>query len=318
MSEGNWGAWVSDLDRWVGYPDDEYDYDHRAIKLQEESKREQERLDFELEEIGDIQLLAGKATSAQDLYRQGVKPFHWRHALHKAVMAIGYESDEPRQYTDRPETRFVKGMLDLGRAYAIARYTRWERLDYSSALTATLPYGIRALVNQLLAAEGIARTQYADASIRAALGPKDGMTAYSRTALLQAALHRVADDTPTHPGGARLDRERMRVMLSLARLHFSTIELKLMSIDELRLLLTTYEAERATAGRDETRITTNGRLIRGWRQRHIQSLVNLYPYAIRHGLRRALVHQAGSFDRTALANELALAHCGILRMRRSR
>ena len=104
-------------------------------------------------------------------------------------------------------------------------------------------------------------------------------------------------------------------MLALARLYFSTTELRLASIEELRSLLTTYDIERESARRDDERITTNGRVIRAWRVRHVQPLVYLYPYSIRHGLKRALAHGVAGFDRTALVNELALAHCGIFRMR---
>jgi len=133
--------------------------------------------------------------------------------------------------------------------------------------------------------------------------------------MLQTALHQIADDTFNHPGGTKLNRNRMRAMLALARLYFSTIELKLASIEELRSLFSNYEQERVIARRDDVRITTNGRLIRAWRLRHIQPLVNLYPYSIRHGLKRALAHGLADFDRTVLVNELALAHCGIFRMR---
>jgi hypothetical protein len=236
-------------------------------------------------------------------------------------MTIGSTSSNLLQdvgaYTDSPVIRFVKGMLDLGRPYAIARYARWEHLDYPSVLTASLPHGVRALVNQLLASEGITRTREVDASIRTALEPskKSDMTAYRRTGLLQATLHRIADETLAHPGGAKLSRNMMRAMLGLARLYFSTVEIRLASIDELRSLLRTYEAERETVLRDDARMPTSGRLIRAWRLRHIQPLLNLYPYSIRHGLKRALAHGQADFDRTALVNELALAHCGIFRMR---
>ncbi len=307
-------VWVGDLDGYINID---------AINRANEREAEQERLDLEPDEIGDLPLLAGKAISARKLYRQGILPSEWRHALHQAEMAIGHLSDELYQHVDdgrrSPESRFVKGMLDLGRPYAIARYARWEHLDYSLALTATLPHGIRALVNQFLVAESITRTRYADVSIRAVLDPNQarGMIAYNRTGLLQAALHRIADDFPIHPGGGSLERERMRVILSLARLHFSTLELRLMSIEELRLLLVIYDTERAAAGQDETRVTTNGRLIRAWRQRHVQPLLSFYPYVIRHGLRRALAHGVDGFDRMVLVNELALAHCGIIRMRRA-
>jgi hypothetical protein len=320
MSESNGtSVWVGDLDRCISISDfDPYD---ELDEIDGPQLAQQELLNNELDEIGELQLLAGKAISALQLYEKSISPSEWRHALHQSEMTIGFSSSNSLQnvgdYTDGAVIRFVKGLLDLGRPYAIARYARWEQLDYPSALTATLPHGIRALVNQLLASEGITRTREVEESIRTVLKPskKDVMTAYRRTGTLQAALHRIADDTPTHPGGTKLNRHRMGAMLAQARLYFSTVELRLASIEELRSLLTTYEAERAIAQRDDSRITTNGRLIRAWSLRHIQPLLNLYPYSIRHSLERALSQGVADFDRTALVNELALAHCGISRMR---
>jgi len=312
MSESNGSSvWVGDLDRCIGI-----DFD-RANKRAAERKL----LELEFDEIGDMELLAGKAISARQLYEKSIPPSEWRHALHLSEMTIGFNSKKALQHvgegTESSVSSFVKGMLDLGRPYAIARYARWERLDYPSALTATLPHGIRALLNQLLASEAIPRSREVDASIQAVLGPNGmgSMTAYRRTGLLQAALHRIADQAPAHPGSTKLNLNRMKAMLALARLYFSTIELRLTSIEELRSLLSIYEAERAIARRDYARITTNGRLIRAWRLRHVQPLVNLYPYSIRHGLKRALAHGVADFDRMSLVNELALAHCGIFRMR---
>jgi hypothetical protein len=313
MSESNGTSfWVGDLDRYISIDDDDQDNEPAA---------QRELLEIEFDEIGELQLLTGKTISPRQLYENSISPSELRHAIHQSEMTIGFRSanflQNVGEYTDSPLIGFVKGMLDLGRPYAIARYARWEHLDYPSALTATLPHGIRALINQLLASECITRTREVDASIRTALEPskKGDMTAYRRTGLLQAALHRIADDTPTHPGGTELNRNRMRAMLALARLYFSTVELRLASIEELRSLLSIYEAERVIALRDGARITPNGRLIRSWCLRHIQPLLNLYPYSIRNGLKRALAHGLADFDRTTQVNELALAHCGILRMR---
>lgn len=311
MSEtNNSRAWVSDLDDYVSYHD---------IDDEMEAKQGLQKLGHY--EIGDLELLAGRAISARLLYEKGISPSEWRHALHLSKMAIGFGSNTLIQHEEESTgshvSRFVKAMIDLGRPYAIARYARWERLDYPSAITATLPHGIRALVNQLLASEGIPRSRDVDASIQAVLGPSgmSGVIAYRRTGLLQATLHQIAEHTTTHPGGTKLNRKRMRAMLALTRLYFSTIELRLASIEELRSLLFIYEEEREIARRDEAQITTNGRLIRAWRLRHVQPLVNLFPYSIRHGLKRALAHGEADFDRIALVNELALAHCGIFRMR---
>lgn len=311
MSESNGtSVWVSDLDRCISIDFDLADDDQELSKIE-----------LELDDIGDIELLAGKSISARQLYQKNISPSEWRHALHQAEMTIGFISSKVSHHasdcTDSSAARFIKGMLDLGRPYAIARYARWEHLDYPSALSSTLPHGIRALINQLLASEGIERNGNVEVVIRSVLQPcaNGDMTAYRRTGMLQTALHRIADEAPNHPGGIHLDRLRMRDMLSLARLHFSTSELKITSVNELRLLLNNYIIERKIARQDNIRATTNGRLIKSWRLRHLQPLFNIYPYSVRYGLERALAHESANFDRTTLVNELALSHCGILRMR---
>ncbi len=321
--------WVSDLDDYI---------DVDAINRANQSEAEQDQLDHELEEIGDLQLLAGKKTSARQLNLRGVSPSDWRHAVHKAQMTIGTETlgglGQAGARWESLESRFVRSMLDLGRSYAVARYARWEHLDYPSAVTATLPLGIRALINQFLSFEGISRSPEVDDQITSAFSEAEGagMTAYRRTGLVQAALHRIADWTPGHSGGAALDRDRTRTLLALARLHFAIVELRVSSLQELRDLLATYAAERASARSDQSRLTSNGRTIRAWRLRHVRPLLDLYPYAVRHGLARAVASlptntrteesaflsgAGGAFDRKAIVNELALAQCGILRMRKA-
>lgn len=106
----------------------------------------------------------------------------------------------------------------------------------------------------------------------------------------------------------------MRVILSLARLYFSTIELKINSLENLKFLMQSYEEDRMVAMEEDSRITTNGRFIKSWGLRHMRPLLDLYPYVIRHSFKRALVHESKDFDHTMLVNELALAHCGIMRM----
>jgi hypothetical protein len=309
MSESSGNSfWVGDLQGYMSYPTE--DDDDWASGLQ-----------GELNKIGNVPLLAGKSISARYLYKQGIAPSEWRNALHQSEMSLGYTStniDLNRiGHNHSLVIRFVKGMLNLGRPYAVARYARWEKLDYPSALTATLPYGISALVNQFLLSEKIPRTRDVAVSIRNVLEPhrRPDQTAYRMTGMLQTTLHRIADDTSQHPGGSKLDRCRMRTLLALTRLYFSTIETKLSSLDDLRSLLKKYELERTIAFGDGHRVTTNGRFIRSWRVRHVQPLYNLYPYAIRHGLQRAVVHEPTEFDHAVLVNELALAHCGLYRIR---
>lgn len=294
-------VWVGDLDNYVNID---------AINRANQREEEEAALRQELREIGELRLLDGKATSAKELFNRNIAPSEWRHAVHRAEMTISHEN---------AEERYLKGLLDLGRSYAIARYARWEKLDYPSALTATLPHGIRALVNQLLLAEGIERSRYVEDVIRSALITTDinGLTAYRRTAQVQSALHRITKSPPYFEAPKKLNRFGMRNILSLTRLHFSVAELKSISIDGLKSLFLNYENERAAAATCENPIVTNGKSIRGWSQRHIQPLTNLYPFCIRHALKRTTADGQGGLDRAALVNELALAHCGILRMRRA-
>ncbi|MFN3725264.1 MAG: hypothetical protein ACK4SZ_03050 [Allosphingosinicella sp.] len=321
--------WVSDLDGYINID---------AIERANKREEERDQLDHELHEIGDLQLLAGKKTSARQLNWNGVSPSDWRYAVHKAEMMFGTDSvDGPAQagaHFESLESRFVRSMVDLGRSYAVARYARWEHLDFPSAVTATLPLGIRALINQFLSFEGALRSADSDNQIGNTLSKVEGarITAYGRTRLVQAALHRIADCTAGHPGGAAFNRHRTRAILALTRLHFSILELRLSSLQELRELLAMYAAERTAALSDQRRLTSNGRTIRAWRLRHVRPLLDLYPYAVRHGLERALASlpiaarpdgsafpsgKGGAFSREALVNELALAQCGILQMRRA-
>lgn len=305
-------VWVGDLDGYISID---------AINAANEQEAEEEALNHELEEIGDILLLAGKTTSAWQLNRKEITPSEWRHAVHQAEMALGSEPDAILRHgthgQEGAEGNFLRAMLDLGRSYAVAKYARWERLDYSSAITATLPHGIRALVNQFLAAEGIERSAYTDETIRSVLGRREagGTSAYRRTGILQTALHAIADAAPNHPGGTALNRDRTRIILSLTRLHFSALELRLSSVQGLRDLIAAYAADRDTLGSDRNRLTLNGRTISAWRLRHVRPLLDFYPYSIRHGLARAAA--VGEYSRATFVNELALAHCGVLRMRRA-
>lgn len=311
-NDSGWNVWISDLDQYINID---------AISAANDREADEAALELELDEIGDLPLLAGKATSAWQLIEKGITPSDWRHALHQAEMAIDSRpetvSSQSSHCQGSTEKRFVYSMLRLGRSYAVARYARWERLDYPSAITATFPHGIRALANQFLVAEGISRSSSADEQIRLALsaGNTREMTAYRRTGTFQAALYAIADAASDHQGGSALDRGRTRAILALARLHFSTLELRLSSTQELRSLMAEYSTDRDTLGATQERLTSNGRNITNWRVRHIRSLLGLYPYSIRHGLLRAIA--SSELTREATVNELALAHCGILRMRRA-
>ncbi len=313
--------WVGDLDGYINID---------AINAENEREAEQAALELELDEIGELRLLAGKSTSARQLHSKDINPSDWRHAVHQAEMAIGSAPvnifRHSAQQLDVEEEHFIRAMLKLGFAYPVARYAQWERLDYPSAITATLPHGMRALINQFLAAEDIPRSAGTDERIRSAGTDErirsalthhqtSAMTAYRRAGILQTALHDIADETAGHSGGEALDRGRTRAILALARLHFSARELRLSSVKGLQELAEAYIADRETLGAKRELLVSNRRSIRNWRHRHIRSLLDFYPYSIRHGLARAA--RSDQLDRIAMVHQLALAHCGILRMRRA-
>lgn len=300
-------VWVSDLDS------------HISINHQDEYSDDEASIQDEFNSVGEIKLLNKKSISARDLLKKSISPSDWHHAVHKSRLIIGYDDlDFEGKINQHLLNDFLKGMLALGRRYAITRYAKSEHLDYATALTATYVHGIRALVNQFLSSEQIRRTTDVEAIVRIALDPDptSRMTAYQKTGLMQLALHRIADEAPGHPGSEKLDRYRMRDLLSLTRLYFSSVELRDISLDHLRSIHETYSISR-TFEKNECRehAPINGSHIRAWRLRHIRSLVYFYPYAIRFGLDRALAHNFNHVEVKTLVNELALAHCGVVRMR---
>lgn len=204
MSEdGGRYIWVRDLDEY---------FDLDSIEEENESE-DLKKLNFELDEIGDIKLLAGKTTSSHYLYEKQIQPSDWRNALHKSEMIISINcrkfSKSNQKIIEHFWSRFLNGMIDLGRRYSVARYARWERLDYSSALISTFPHGLRALINQFLASEGIDRQKEVDAIIRSALNPYKGefLTAYRHAGILQKSIHQIANNDPNHSGGNNLNRK---------------------------------------------------------------------------------------------------------------
>jgi hypothetical protein len=313
---GGSSFWVGDLDSYLNMD---------AIYAQEQrwAKEEAKHLatQREVNEIGDLPLLAGKYTSAANLNSKGITPADWRHALHFAEMTLGRDFGTPPDQREPErsvlECRFLLAMLDLGRLYAVARYAKKERLDYPSAITATLPHGIRALLNQFVASEGIERSSKTAESIRFALnrGTDGGNSAYHRTGYVQSALHSIANDALNHLGSQALDRERTRVILSLTRLHFCVLELRQPSIAKLRQLAAAYSVDRKNLGVAANNATLKRRWSRALRLQHIQPLLYFDPYAIRNGLARAA--EVEVLGRAEAVNELALAHCGVLRMRRA-
>jgi len=304
------------MDIWVGDLDGYVDLD--AIEAANRAEDAALYLDLELTKLGDLQLLAGKAISARVLDGAGVSPSNWRFAVHQAERTLTESQVWPEL-----QRSFIKELLSLGRLYAVSRYSKWEKVSYSCAITATFPHGLKALVSQFLTAQGISGNASIRDDIRSSLeraGKAVGLTAYQRTSTLQSAIYRAADRAPAHAGHQSLSREGMRTMLSLTRLHFSIAELNVSSLDEIERLFDMYKMARRDAENWDRAGVGIGRHIPNWQLRHLHPLTDLYPYSVRHALKRASLHvgtDAAIPDRSTILNELALARCGIERMRKA-
>lgn len=311
MSNGGELVWVSDIDGYI---------DIDAINLEHELERKELQLQAELEEIGTIRLLAGKMLSAGSLNARGISPAEWRWALHEAERALHQD-----QGLDGTGARFVRQLVSLGQQYAVGRYAKWEQLSYEAALTSTLPLGFRALLDVFLRTAGLSACSRKGSVLPEALKAASSapeMTAYERTGLIQSAIHEIAREAFGPSGHQQLDRESMRTLLSLTRLHFSAAELKAIDgFDDLRDLDQLYAAARRDLEGESLRAPpAGGRRIRNWRLRHLYPLPHLYPYSVRYALARALQEHSGNQaapERAVLVNELALAEASLRLMRRA-
>ncbi|CAO4191866.1 hypothetical protein [Methylorubrum extorquens] len=308
-NDGGMRVWVGDLDGYINLD---------AIDWANDREAEEEALLAELDKIGNLALLAGKSISAHSVNARGVSPSEWRWAMHEADKQLA-----PLLDAAGFERALVRALSSMGRPYAIARYAQWERVPKASALTAALPYGFKALLTQYLQAEGLQRTDVERERIRTTLSTaRDAqvVNAYERVGMLQTALHELAYHVKGSHGPRRLDQEGTRMILSLARLHFAVAESRVECFREIVELNARYEAARHSyrSGEDEYRPVV-GRHLKNWRARHLRPLSDLYPFSIRHALARGANSGSlsGEHARTIAMNELALAHCGILLMRRN-
>lgn len=289
-----------------------FDYEPEDEELEDEPARnEPEGFDF-----GEVALFDSKALETYLLDAKGIYPSQWRWAIYEAEKKLRHS-----EASQLIEHDLVRELVLLGRPYAIARYTKWESVDFPSALTASLPLGLKALLSQYLSGQGLNRKQQFNTAVRDALisaAAMTGATAYSRTSTVQALIHQIARETSDQGGPGSLDREATRKMLSLARLHFSVAEIDFGSFTEMGRLSGVYTRERESQTRavSEHQVGAGGN-IRNWRLRHLRPLTDLFPFAIRHGLERGIRHMEanGEVSRDIALNELALAHCGLILMR---
>lgn len=313
--------WVGDLDGYVTIrPDDDDEStwpDHDDDEFVQD-----EKLEKFFECPADLRLLSGDFVSDHLPCGRGITKEEWTWAKHQAEGVLG-----PHIAWSELEPLLVKDLLSLGQRYAVARYANWEKLFYPTALAATFPYGLAAIVDQFLQSQsqsqGLKRNSQRRTDLHGtlrALSKAQGLTAYRRTGMLQSAIHQLANDMFGPKGYLDLNISEMRSLLSLARLHYSVGEIRVRGLEDLATVHQLYERARIEAkeGSDQ-RPPILGRHIQNWSIRHLRPLTDLYPLSIREALGRGISHRdvtAELPDRSMAINELALARCEIILMKR--
>lgn len=300
---GSEPIWVGDLDRYISID---------AIDRWNEIEEKEKWREMAFDEIGGISLLGGKSVILSSFQSRKLEPSEWRWSVHQAELSLSNQISGQAL-----EKEMVRALIDLGRAYAIARYARWEKIPHPSALTASLPLGFRALLSQYLSGQGLITVADSHERIWRTLKSASlahSSVAYQRAGQIQALIHGLAYDALGNHGPASLRRDSTRTILSLARLHYSVDELRLNDFADVARLRTMY----ALAREAEEAHHFNGRHIKNWQLRHLRPLTDLFPFSIREALDRGVCHVASGAEiqREVAINELALAHCGILLMRR--
>ena len=308
-------SYGSDMQIWVGDLDGYVNID--AISRANEQEAAEYALEVDLDDLGDITLFSNHTISSRKLYSRGVDPEQWRWMLHRAEKSLG-QTDPQKNI----EESFLKATMSVTRRYAVTRYASFERLSFSSAITAIFPHGIRALLFSYMAGE----QSLSDISCRTDMqrtlhlaASTSNLTAYDQTGLVQRRLHELASRSSCTHAHLKLDKDRMRNILSLSRLYFANRECQVRSAAELHEIELRYESERAAEKQGfDTSQKLTGRKIQNWRLRSLRPLTFYFPFSARHSLKRLAtqdVSGAGSIDRQTAANELALIYCEIELMR---
>ncbi len=300
------------LDSWISL---DAISDNRMRDEENEWKEEQRSIKFD--DLGAIELLAGKRLSSSSLIASKLQPDDWEWAIHeskKAFDGIGVEDTEKHLLTS---------LLAIGKSYSIARYAHWERISRPSALAASLPLGLNALLSQYLLGQGLHAVENRSTLVRDHLHQANiqcDQIAYIRTRPIQKLIHELEVMRNVKGQTVSIDREATRSMLSLTRLHFSVSEMRFESFLEWAELAERYDKARRLAMSGELTVVRRGGNVPNWALRHLRPLVDFCPIAVRHSFERAKHHAANGMALTTdiAINELALAKCGIILMRRSR
>lgn len=313
--------WVGDLDSYVSIVPEE-DFEKKILEQELRDSKEEE-----MKCLGSIPLLSGKCILFSTLQQRGIDLDTWRWAIHDGEKAL----DAPGG-NNGIEGLFLKKLLEIGRPYAFRRYARREKLHTQTALAATHPNGIRAILNQFIEGSKVIWTKDSKLRILNSFNKaeKDSKSiAYFRTKVIRDAIDletqaiNFANELFLHNNSlAKVDRKAMRILLSLLRLHFMSRESNYRTTLEIYLNHQKYrEARRVEiASYPATAKSVKGS-IKNWKLRHLHPLDFYFPIVIRHALARCMEHvgeHGTPIERELAVNEIALVHCGIYLMRQHR
>lgn len=296
--------YVRDLDTYVSID---------AIDAMNKKEEEDEALNLLYEQIGPIELLANNSLSPFAL----IAPADWQWELYRARRYLrglhSWRSLEPL---------LVRHLLSAGRAYAVRRYARAERISFSAAMTAALPYGMQALMSQFLAQHGLCPSLEQSRQLSTAWGAvsaAEELTAYSKTGRIRSEIVAIAENAWGLDESVRLCREQMRQILSLTRLHFSIAEMKNGGFSRFSQIDALYAAEQHHFQELESSSGFTG--IRNWQQRHLRSLLFYYPFAFRQAVARGRRQATLGGDpglSVQVTHEVALSNCAVAVIQRNK
>jgi len=281
---------------------------------------EEEELQAELDELGDVHLFSGRSLSLNTIHARGVEPAEWRWTIHRAETMVR-QSDKPSEL----ENVFLQTVVSLCKGYAVARYARHEGITLASAKTATYDHGIRALLYSFIAGEPLLSHPDCRNVVQKAFYEalkRDNLVSYQRTGLMRSCFYRLASDSHCEKSGFDLGKNGMKEILSLLRLFFASVECQVKSPLQLSELNKLYASIRGGGNiLPDIGLPKSKKRIRNWDQRSLHPLFFYFPIVARHSLARFEYQSTfcqENIEREHVVNEIALVICGLHLLRKYR
>lgn len=213
------------------------------------------------------------------------------------------------------EPLFLKGILENGKEYAIKRYIFLEKIPLQLAIIASYPQGIIPLLYSFFVENNTPITHASKQRVTSTISlvRKDkSLTAYKKTGIIQELIHSVVESTQGSEQISLINKNEVRKILSLTRLHFSLAEINNLNTIEISQKLQTYSSYRESP--DESRVKylrPGARFIKNWSHRHSHSILFYYPRYSREIMGRLINHvklESNPPSLEELVNELSISY----------